>query len=239
VVKRLLQLLGDQLALLDALSDPSDDAELLQALLATARARCQAWRKLAPEQVRLFVRAVIVRISVAQNSIVIALNKFALRSLLLPAVTPSAIATAQADEDDLIELSVEARVRRRGRSVHLVVSPLEANTTPVPENRALIELLAQGHRWLEQWLRGEVSSLRAIAKASGRRERHVSQVVRAAFLAPDLVEALLHGRQASQATLRQVMKHLPWDWREQRRQLGLPPDINDGLSVRDSVESTP
>ena len=30
-----------------------------------------------------------------------------------------------------------------------------------------------------------------------------------------------------------------WDWREQRRRLGLPPDINDGLSVRDSVESTP
>jgi hypothetical protein len=50
VLQRLQQLLNDQLALLDALSVPGDDAALLQALLRSARARGQAWPKLAPEQ---------------------------------------------------------------------------------------------------------------------------------------------------------------------------------------------
>jgi hypothetical protein len=36
------------------------------------------------------------------------------------------------------------------------------------EDEALIELLAQGQRWFEQWRRGEVASLRAIAQSAGK-----------------------------------------------------------------------
>jgi hypothetical protein len=104
VVQRLQQLLNDQLPLLDALSAPGDDAALLQALLNAASARGQAWPKLAPEQVRQFVRALLMRITVAHDTLVIALNKGALRSALLP----GASASAEPAEDDLIELSIEA-----------------------------------------------------------------------------------------------------------------------------------
>ena len=68
---------------------------------------------------------------------------------------------------------------------------------------------------------------------AGKSERHVSQVIRAAFLTPDLVEAVLLGRQPAQLTLREVMKHLPWDWSEQRRRFGLASNTNDSLSVCD------
>ncbi|HEU5296936.1 MAG TPA: recombinase family protein, partial [Burkholderiaceae bacterium] len=84
VVQRLQQLLSDQLALLDALSAPGDDAALLQALLNAASARSRAWPTLTPEQLRQLVRAVVVRITVAPDALVLALNKGALRSLLLP-----------------------------------------------------------------------------------------------------------------------------------------------------------
>ena len=124
-------------------------------------------------------------------------------------------------------------MQRRGRAVRLVVTPHEAGATAAQENPSLIEALAQGHRWLEQLQRGEVSSLRAIAKSAGKSERHVSQVIRAAFLAPDLVEAVLQGRHPAQLTLRQRMKQLPWDWSEQRRRFGLTPCTNDSLGVRD------
>jgi hypothetical protein len=68
---------------------------------------------------------------------------------------------------------------------------------------------------------------------AGKSERHVSQVIRAAFLAPQLVEALLQGRRPARLTVRALMKELPWDWKEQRRRFGLAPGINDHLSVRD------
>ena len=107
------------------------------------------------------------------------------------------------------------------------------------EDEALIELLAQGQRWFGQWRRGEVASLRAIAQSAGKGERHVSQVIRTGFLAPDLVHALLHGRRPAQFTVRGVMKDLPCDWNEQRRRFGLAAGINDNLNVRDSPGSIP
>jgi hypothetical protein len=215
VVQRLQQLLLDQLALLDALSAPGDDAALLQALLNAARARGLAWPNRAPEQVRQFVRAVLMRITVAHDTLVIALNRGALRSALLP----GASAAAEQAEANLIELCIDARIERRGRSVRLVVRPHETSATAVQEDQALIEVLAQGQRWFEQLLRGEVASLRAIAQSAGTSERHVSQVIRTAFLAPDLVEALLQGRRPARLSVRGVMKELPWDWNEQRRRL--------------------
>ena len=130
-------------------------------------------------------------------------------------------------------------MQRRGRAVRLVVTPSEVSPAAAPASPALINVLAQGQRWLEQLMRGEVSSLRSIAQSVGRSERHVSQVIRAAFLAPDLVEAVLQGRAPAQLTLRQIMKQLPWDWNEQRRRFGLAPGINDSLSVRDSPRSIP
>jgi len=61
----------------------------------------------------------------------------------------------------------------------------------------------------------------------------VGQAIRAAFLAPDLVEALLQGRSPTQLNLAQLTKDLPRDLSEQRRRLGPVPVMNDSLSVRD------
>ena len=60
-------------------------------------------------------------------------------------------------------------IAARVRSVRLVVMPHAANATAVQKDQALIELLAQGQRWFEQWLRGEVASLRAVAQSAGKR----------------------------------------------------------------------
>lgn len=124
-------------------------------------------------------------------------------------------------EDDRIELTLQARPQRCGREVRLIVTPSERGMPPPRESPALIEAVAQGHVWLDQLLRGEARSLRSIATSAGVSERYVSQAVRCAFLAPDLVEAVLQGRQPAQLTLSQIMKDLPLDWNEQRRRFGL------------------
>jgi len=224
VLQRLLQLLNDQCALLDALSDTPDDASVLQELLSAARARYQAWSKLAPEQQRGFVRTGIALIIVRPDSIVIALNKYALRSVLLALAAQGGCAALHNADEELVTLSVEARLQRRGRAVRLVVTPHETNVAARPEDRNLIEALAQAYCWLEQLLRGEVGSLSAIAKSAGKSQRYVSQVMRAAFLAPELVQAVLDAHQPTQLTLRPVMKPLSWDWSEQHRYFGLAPN---------------
>jgi len=58
-----------------------------------------------------------------------------------------------------------------------------------------------------------------IAAAAGKSERYVSKLIRTAFLAPDLVEAVLGGRAPTRLTLAELTDDLPWDWNEQRRRL--------------------
>ena len=205
VVQRLLGWLSDKLALLDALSQPSDDAALAQTLLAAAGARCSAWPKVSVEQVREVVRAVVVKITIGPHSIAIALSKSALRALLLG----EADNTPYEPEDDLIKLSIDAGLRRRGCAIHLVVSPDEPNRAESQDQLQLLHTLARAYQWRAQFLSGEVSSLRMVAKSVGKSERYVGQVIRAAFLAPDLVETLLQGRSPRSSTWHRQQKTCP------------------------------
>ena len=155
--------------------------------------------------------------TIGPQSIAIALSKSALRALLL-AVADN---TFYEPEDDLIELSVEACRQRRGRAIRLALSRDTPGAAQSQDELGLIHTLAQAHQWLEQLLSGEVSSLRMIAASVGKSERYVSKVIRAAFLAPDLVEAVLAGRPPTRLTVAQLTDHLPWDWNEQRRRFAV------------------
>jgi DNA invertase Pin-like site-specific DNA recombinase len=217
VLQRLLAWLSEPLALLDALSHPGDDTALAQTLLAAASARCRAWPALIGEQVREFVRAVLVKVTIGPDNIVIAVSKTAVRAGLLEV----AHSPCYEPEDDLLELRVQASLQRRGHAIRLVVSQNAQGAVHSQDERTLVHSFAQAHQWLEQLLSGEASSLRMIARAAGKSERYVSKLIRLAFLAPDLVEALLEGRAPSRLTLAELTDQLPWDWNEQRRRFAV------------------
>jgi hypothetical protein len=63
-------------------------------------------------------------------------------------------------------------------------------------------------------------SLNDLAGESGVNDRYTSRILRSAFLAPDIVEAILEGRQPAGMTLDRMLDDLPLDWDKQRRALG-------------------
>ena len=65
-----------------------------------------------------------------------------------------------------------------------------------------------------------VCNLYRLANQAGLNERYVSRILECAFLAPDIVEAILAGRQPSGLTVRKLWNKLPMDWVEQRKHLG-------------------
>lgn len=54
-------------------------------------------------------------------------------------------------------------------------------------------------------------------------ERYVGKVFSCAFLAPDIVESILQGRQPDDLTFDKLSRGIPICWAEQRRQFGFPP----------------
>jgi hypothetical protein len=69
---------------------------------------------------------------------------------------------------------------------------------------------------------GKAVDQRSLAKDAGLTERYVGKVLSCAFLAPDIIEAILEGRQPADLTFEKLCKHVPLSWAVQRKQFGFP-----------------
>jgi site-specific DNA recombinase len=85
---------------------------------------------------------------------------------------------------------------------------------------ALIKAIARGCAWFEELSAGRVRSLQDLANRDGITRRYIRRLVALVFLSPDLVEAILQGRQPVELTATRLTElDLPSDWTEQRRLL--------------------
>ena len=71
-------------------------------------------------------------------------------------------------------------------------------------------------------MRSEIAHFADLAKGEGLNRSYVSDILRLAYLAPDITAAILAGRQPETLTLTKLLSYrtLPLDWREQSRVLG-------------------
>ena len=85
---------------------------------------------------------------------------------------------------------------------------------------ALIKAIARGRAWFEELAIGRVRSLHELAKRDGISRRYIRRLIGLAFLSPELVEAILQGRQAVELTATRLTElDLPLDWTEQHKLL--------------------
>ena len=85
---------------------------------------------------------------------------------------------------------------------------------------ALIEAIAGGRKWFEEFVTSRARSLQELAKREGITRRYIRRPVSLAFLSPDLVEAVLHDRQPVELTATHLTElDLPPDYAEQHRLL--------------------
>lgn len=133
----------------------------------------------------------------------------------------------------LICLNIEAKLRRYGGVVHVVVPPNPTATPASKTKPSLLKALARAHAWYEQVLAGKALDQRALARQAGFTERYVGKVFSCAFLAPDMVETILEGRQPDDLTFAKLCEKIPLSWTEQRRQFGFRPIASHLLLVQD------
>jgi hypothetical protein len=85
---------------------------------------------------------------------------------------------------------------------------------------ALVKAIARGRSWFDELVTGRARSLQELAKRDGISRRYIRRLVGLAFLSPQLVEAILQGRQPVELTATRLTElDLPLDWAEQHRLL--------------------
>lgn len=65
---------------------------------------------------------------------------------------------------------------------------------------------------------GVHATLEDLARAKGVNATHVSRILRLTLLAPEIVEAILDGRQPVELQLDDLLAGLPLEWERQARQ---------------------
>ena len=72
------------------------------------------------------------------------------------------------------------------------------------------------------WRAAPTATIAEIAAAEKINESYVGRVLRLTLLAPDIVEAILNGRQPARLQLKELFKGFPVGWREQRAGISVP-----------------
>jgi ParB-like chromosome segregation protein Spo0J len=126
---------------------------------------------------------------------------------------------SEAASDSAVELTAAVAFTRRGAETKLVLPGL------APQDRSsrcdpAIKAIARGRAWFEEIATGRARSLPELAKRDGTSRRYIRRLVGLAFLSPQLVEAILQGRQPAELTATRLTElDLPLDWTEQHKLL--------------------
>ena len=124
-------------------------------------------------------------------------------------------AVAVAGDDRTITVHVPFAIRKRGGR-KLVVTPDGAAWAPRPRvDNAMVKALARAFRWRKMLDTGVHATLEDLARAKGVAPSYVSRVLRLTLLAPEIVEAILDGRQPAELQLDDLLEGFPLEWEGQ------------------------
>jgi len=213
VVERVIQLLSNNRQVLDLLRQTDMTTNLINSALENAKGCCDTLGSTDKSGKCELLQTIVQRVDIAPGQVQIEIDNNRLVGLLTrETVAHSTEATI---------LSVPFRIRKRGVESKLIINDDNALGGKDP---MLIETIARGHSWFEEIASGQSATVRDIAKREGVDEGDVSRMMCFAFLAPDIVEAIVDGRQPVELTAERLKRSggLPLPWPDQRRLLGFP-----------------
>jgi hypothetical protein len=120
-------------------------------------------------------------------------------------------------EGRTLTVRVPLTFRKKGGRRQIVAPGGEAYARrPQGPDNALVKALARAHRWKRMLEGGDYASITELAAAEKINQSYLCRVLRLTLLAPDIVEAILDGRQTHDLELDELFRPFPNDWDRQR-----------------------
>ena len=110
---------------------------------------------------------------------------------------------------------------RRGKALRLVIPAVSSNSCAQMRDERLIALIAESRTIIAQIIESPDKSIPALAAEQGRCRVRMMKVAKLGCLAPEIVTAIIEGRQPLKLTPSKLLAaELPLAWAEQKRALG-------------------
>ena len=218
VITRLRNFLADEGAVLDAIRDEYADGAGLTRLIRRGRQIAEELGTLAPDQIRAILMTLLSRVDIRPDRVEINIRQGCLIELLdSQSIDPTMQAGKQ---DDVLTLTVRARLRRVGREMRMLVENTHDQTTA---DAGLLRIVARAHEIQERLMQNTDLTVHDIASQERVSANYVYRLLRLPTLAPDIISAIVNGKNPPQLTAKKLMRLTPQiaiDWAEQRKLLG-------------------
>ena len=215
VLRGIVGLLKDDLRLSEALQMKDTSADRSHEVMKQAAALAGDLLQGSPQRQRQLLAGLLSCLVLQAAAISVEIRLASLLDLLDPQSS-----CLELGANGALNFLIPIELKRRGVESKLVMQV--SSGSPTPRDAKLVSLLADAHRWIDDLGQGRAVSLRHLARQYNRDVGEVSRTLPIAFLAPDIVAAILHGRQAIELTPRQLLRigTMPHRWDDQRRRLG-------------------
>jgi site-specific DNA recombinase len=198
VTARIRAWLADPVGVLNAIQCRGSEAVAQKRLLEEAARLATSWQDLGAERLRAILRAMVTKVQVHSDRVDVMLDQMGVALWLNAKGQPKPIHAGQDERERyLTVLTIPARLKRTGIEMRLVV---EDGSEPANVDSGLVRLLLRAHAIRTRLLEEPSLPLKQIAAEQGISSSYVTRLLRLAFLAPDIVTAILNGRQPPQLT---------------------------------------
>ena len=120
---------------------------------------------------------------------------------------------------DTVTVRVPLRLVKRGgrKEMHLPENAMVSRRT----DNTLVKALARAFRWKRKLDSGAFSTINDLAQHERMAPSYMTRVLRLTLLAPEIVEAILDGRQETEVTMARLLEPFPAEWTNQHTALRL------------------
>ncbi len=116
---------------------------------------------------------------------------------------------------ETVTIHVPFRIVKRGGRKAIIPPPGASTARPRSDN-TLIKALARAFRWKRILESGEFTTIAELAEREGIAPSYMTRVMRLTLLSPEIVEAILDGRQGPEMTLAGLLEPFALVWKERR-----------------------
>ncbi len=215
------QFLTNGTSVFEALQHLVPDVGRVQRMMGRALELADTFASSGRSDLAVMLRKLISRIEVQSDRISIAVEPARITCLALRAscvVADSAALETVPKDSASVVVTVPLLRRRVGRDTRLLVDgPAGMQTDP-----ALVRVLVRARACKVRLLQSGEASLTETSRSEGISRSYLTRLARLGFLAPDIVCAILDGRQPARLTAARLIRitQLPLDWSGQRKALG-------------------
>ena len=177
VINQLYDWLTNTDAVINALNPAP---EQMQNLIADTQKLATALQENKTEQY-LLLRQIIDRVEVSHDQVSMFVKVSALTIV------------APEDADKLIVIKNNIQLKRCGYAMRLILT--DENKQQTLKDQHLIDHISKAYQWLTLITSGKAQGIKEIAEAEDLDQSHVTRMINKAFLAPDIIRAILNGTQ--------------------------------------------